>query len=170
LLWCPAPPLVNRPPAPFTWPLQDIISRLGWCARITHPCIIAPPRLHCPHGCNILLHDYWAVNDPPSELRLYAIHCTILVITISCKTINRSHAHRTHRQRKHPRHRHTHAHDKNPPPNEHLPQALNNARRWRDDGVYCEGQPLAPSRGVDVLWRRHKGVDVPVEVAQSSRI
>jgi len=25
------------------------------------------------------------------------------------------------------------------PPNEHLPQALNNAQRWRDDGAYvCE--------------------------------
>jgi len=50
-----------------------------------------------------------------------------------CKTINRSHAHRTHRQRKHSRHRHTHAHDKTR--NEHLPQALNNAQRWRDDGA-----------------------------------
>ena len=41
----------------------------------------------------------------------------------------------THTDREqHPRHRHTHAHDENNTPNEHLPQALNNARRWRDDG------------------------------------
>ena len=34
----------------------------------------------------MLLRDYWAVNDrPPSDLPLYAIHHTILVITISCE-------------------------------------------------------------------------------------
>jgi len=33
--------------------------------------------------------------------------------------------------------RYTHTHDKNKPtpPNEHPPQTLNNARRWRDDGT-----------------------------------
>jgi len=46
------------------------------------------------------------------------------------------HTHTGHtEQRKHPRHRHTPAHDKEKSPNEHLPQALNNARRWRDDGA-----------------------------------
>jgi len=37
----------------------------------------------------------------------------------------------THTDREqHPRHRHTHAHDENNTPNNHLPQAPNNARRW----------------------------------------
>ena len=37
------------------------------------------------HPGAILLHDYWAVYDPPPTFCLYAIHYTILVITISCK-------------------------------------------------------------------------------------
>jgi len=42
----------------------------------------------------------------------------------------------THTDREqHPRHRHTHAHDEDNTPNKHLPQVLNNARRWRDDGA-----------------------------------
>jgi len=51
---------------------------------------------------------------------------------VEVKKKNRSHTHTDREQ--HPRHRHAHAHDKNTP-NEHLPQALNNARRWRDDGA-----------------------------------
>jgi len=52
-----------------------------------------------------------------------------------CKKINRSHTHTDREQ--HPRHRHTHTRqEQHPkPPNEHLPQTLNNARRWRDDGA-----------------------------------
>jgi len=44
----------------------------------------------------------------------------------------------THTDREqHPRHRHTRTRQgQHPnPPNEHLPQTLNNARRWRDDGA-----------------------------------
>jgi len=53
----------------------------------------------------------------------------------NCEQINRSHT-RTHRQRTTPpTPTHTHAHDENNTPNEHLPQALNNARRCRDDGA-----------------------------------
>jgi len=52
------------------------------------------------------------------------------------KTTGHTHTH-THTDREqHPRHRHTHAHDKNNTPNEHLPQALINDRRWRGDGAY----------------------------------
>ena len=37
------------------------------------------------HTVAILLHDYWAIYDPPSTPLLYALHRTILVITISCR-------------------------------------------------------------------------------------
>ena len=37
------------------------------------------------HTVAILLHGYWAIYDPPSTSLWYAIHHTILVITISCK-------------------------------------------------------------------------------------
>jgi len=53
------------------------------------------------------------------------------------KKINRSHTH-THTDREqHPRHTHTHTRqEQHPkPPNEHPPQTLKNARRWRADGV-----------------------------------
>jgi len=50
-----------------------------------------------------------------------------------CKTINRSHAHRnTDRENTPDTGTHTRT---TRPPNEHLPQALNNAQRWRDDGA-----------------------------------
>jgi len=37
------------------------------------------------HIVAILMHDYRAVYDPPSTSLVYAMHHTILVITISCK-------------------------------------------------------------------------------------
>jgi len=37
------------------------------------------------HTAAIPLHDYWAMNDPPLDPLLYAIHLTILIITILCK-------------------------------------------------------------------------------------
>jgi len=37
------------------------------------------------HTVAVLLHDYWAIYDPPSTSLLYATHHTILVITISCR-------------------------------------------------------------------------------------
>ena len=44
-----------------------------------------PPPTCIAHPGAILLHDYWTVYDSPSDLRLYAIYHTVLVITISCK-------------------------------------------------------------------------------------
>ena len=58
------------------WPLQDIVLLLVVCARVNHHYIL-PARLHCSHFCN--------TNDSPSTSLWYAIHHTILVITISCK-------------------------------------------------------------------------------------
>jgi len=66
------------------------------------------------------------------ERMLYSIkHTYISLYVCVCATINRSHAHRTYRQKKHPD---TGTHTRTTrPPNEHLPQALNNAQRWHDD-------------------------------------
>jgi len=54
----------------------------------------------------------------------------MLHICISCKQINRSHTHTDREQ--HPRHQNTRTRQKqhHTPPKEHLPQTLNNARRW----------------------------------------
>ena len=56
-----------------------------------------------------------------------------------CEKINRSHTHtHTHRQRTTPptpTHTRTRQERHPKPPNEHLPQTLHNARRWRDDGA-----------------------------------
>jgi len=66
------------------WPLQGIFLLRGFCARITHP-FIAPPTCIAHPGA-ILLHHYWAqYTTPPPTSRVYAIHHTILLITISCK-------------------------------------------------------------------------------------
>jgi len=43
------------------------------------------PSTYIPPTVAILLHEYWAIYDPPSTSLLYAIHHTILVIKISCK-------------------------------------------------------------------------------------
>ena len=54
---------------------------------------------------------------------------------ITCQKINRSHTDRS--TENNTPDTDTHAHDKNNTPNpqtKHLPQTLNNARRWRDDG------------------------------------
>jgi len=37
------------------------------------------------HTVAILLHDYWAIYNPPSASHLYAIHLTRLAMAISCK-------------------------------------------------------------------------------------
>ena len=55
------------------------------------PCVYESNLLSFPaptciaHPGVILVHGYWAVHPPPSDLPFYAIHHTILVITISCK-------------------------------------------------------------------------------------
>jgi len=111
---------------------------------------ITPPHLRtgavngrCARGCERGCRHSRAAH--PSVLEPQTGRCGMTGIRGSvsgmCKPINRSHAHRTHRQRKHPRHRHTHAHNKEKKHNEHLPQALNNARRWRDDGTCHLSRP-----------------------------
>jgi len=37
------------------------------------------------HTVAMLLHDHWIISDLPLTSLVYAIHHTILVITISCK-------------------------------------------------------------------------------------
>ena len=51
---------------PTFWPLLDILSRLGLCARM-NPACIAHPHLHCRHDCStiaILLRN----TTPPTDL------------------------------------------------------------------------------------------------------
>ena len=58
----------------------------------------------------------------------------------------------THTDREpHPRHRHTRTRqEQHPkPPNEHLPQTLKNARRWRDDGVRATSHARVGGRAVE---------------------
>jgi len=43
------------------------------------------PPTYIAHTVAILLHDHWAIYDPPSTSLLYAMHHTLLAITISCK-------------------------------------------------------------------------------------
>ena len=42
------------------------------------------PPICIAHSVATLLHDYLAIHDPSSTSLLYAIHHTILVITILC--------------------------------------------------------------------------------------
>jgi len=65
------------------WPLQDILSLGGVRARFNHP-VIPRARLHCPPWCNTIAQLLGSIPPPPTS-RVYAIHHTILVITISCK-------------------------------------------------------------------------------------
>jgi len=66
------------------WPLQDILSLRGFCARINPPCI-APPSLALltplQYDCTDIAQN---TTLPPTPL-LYDIHYTILAIAISCK-------------------------------------------------------------------------------------
>jgi len=68
----------------ITWPLQEIRSRRGCCARINHHFI--PPR---PPALPTLLQYYCTFigqyKTPLPTSCLYAIHHTVLVITISCE-------------------------------------------------------------------------------------
>jgi len=68
---------------PGNWPLQDILSRLGFCARINHP-LIAPPTC-IAHTVAILLQCDCAIFDPLPTPRFHAIHYTIVCIAISCQ-------------------------------------------------------------------------------------
>jgi len=53
----------------------------------------------------------------------------------TCQKINRSHTHTPTENNTHDTDTHTHEKNNTPNPHEHLPQTLNNARRWRDDGA-----------------------------------
>jgi len=55
----------------------------GFCARINHPFILRY-HLHCPPWCNTIARLLASIRPPPTY-RAYALHHTILVITISCK-------------------------------------------------------------------------------------
>ena len=61
-----------------------------------------------------------------------------------------SHIHTDREQR--PRHTHTRQEQHPTPPNEHLPQTLNSARRWRDDGA-CLSQTQHTRCNYDVITR-----------------
>ena len=76
---------IGRRPCPLldaAWPLQDILLRVVVCARTNRPFILASRLI--AHTVAILLHGYWAIDNPPSTSLLYAIHLTRLVMTISC--------------------------------------------------------------------------------------
>jgi len=80
-------------------------------------------------------------------------------VAAGCKKINRSHTHTDREQ--HPRHRHTHTRqEQHPkPPNEHLPQTLNTARRWRDDGACHRPRPgWWPRRSQECVRASGRGV------------
>jgi len=88
----------------------------------------------------------------------------MVTIDSPCKNIHRSHTH-THTEREqHPRHRHTHTHTRQEhhpkPPNEHLTQTLNTARRWRDNGECTQQQPDSL-----VAHLRNRTIDSPCECA-----
>jgi len=67
------------------WPLQDIRLLRGCCARINHPFTppSRPPAL--PHPGAILCTIIGPYTTLLPTSRLYTIHHTILVITISCR-------------------------------------------------------------------------------------
>jgi len=67
-----------------TWPLQDVVFLRDCCARINHP-FIPRAHLHCPPWCNVSARLLGSVRLPLQTLVLYAMHHTILVITILCK-------------------------------------------------------------------------------------
>jgi len=66
------------------WPLADLLLLLFVSSRIN--CVLSFFRPGCiAHIVAILWHDYWA-RYPAPDLPLYAIHHTLLVITISCES------------------------------------------------------------------------------------
>jgi len=79
----PSPPQVPVPEATPPRPVQDILSLVFVGARINHP-FITPP-ICIAHTTAILLHDVCAMQELFPTLPLYAIHHTLLVMTISCK-------------------------------------------------------------------------------------
>jgi len=66
-----------------SFPLQDLFSLLGFCARINQ-LFIAPPTC-IAHTVAILLQYYCAIFEPLPTPSPYAIHHTISCMAISCK-------------------------------------------------------------------------------------
>jgi len=64
------------------WPLQDILSLLGFRARIYFPCIPPPPAL--PTSLRYYCNTVAQYTTPLPAPRVYVIHHTILVQTVSC--------------------------------------------------------------------------------------
>ena len=65
------------------WPLQDIVYFQSF---VHESIVLSFVRPACiAHTVAILLHGYQAIYDPPPTFLWYAIHHTILVITISCR-------------------------------------------------------------------------------------
>ena len=56
------------------WPVQDIRSHRGCCARINHP-FIPPAHLHCSPGCNSIARLLDSIRLPfrPPVCMLYTI-------------------------------------------------------------------------------------------------
>jgi len=67
----------------INWPLHDIVSLRGFCARVNHPFI--PPPTCIARTIAILLHVHCAIYDALPTPLVYAIHHTILPMAISCK-------------------------------------------------------------------------------------
>jgi len=70
-------------PQPLTWPLQDILSLRGCCARINHPCIPSPPALPTPLQ-NTRARLLRNIRRPPAPPFVCQYH-TILATPISCQ-------------------------------------------------------------------------------------
>ena len=68
-----------------SWPLQDILSVGGFCARINHP-FIPRVRLALPTLVQYHCTAVWRYTTPPPTSRFHAIHHTILVTTIVVTT------------------------------------------------------------------------------------
>jgi len=69
---------------PVGWPLQDIILLQSFIVGVNHP-FIAPSTCRA-YPIAILLHDYCATYPLPTDHPFYAIHHTILVMALSCKS------------------------------------------------------------------------------------
>ena len=66
------------------WPLQDIVLLQSLIVGVRHHFIAPLPPRNAYHIA-IPLHAHCEIYAPPPTLPLYAMHHTILVMTMSCK-------------------------------------------------------------------------------------